>query len=87
LIWDRRATKVFLLLFGTGFRFNTGLAAVSARIGGLNAEVLFAGAQGDLAGLDQSNIRIPRSLGGRGEVDVALTINGKVSNLVRINIK
>ncbi len=79
--------QVFLLLFGTGFRFNTGLAAVSARIGGLNAEVLFAGAQGDLAGLDQSNIRIPRSLGGRGEVDVALTINGKVSNLVRINIK
>jgi uncharacterized protein (TIGR03437 family) len=78
---------LFLIAFGTGFRFNSGLSAVSCRIGGVNAEVFFAGAQGGFVGLDQANIQIPRSLAGRGEVDVALTVNGKASNAVRINIK
>ncbi len=76
--------QLFLLAFGTGFRFNS---AASARLGGVVAEVSFAGAQGDLAGLDQANIAIPRSLGGRGEVDVSLSVNGKAANPVRLNIK
>lgn len=37
--------QVFLVLFGTGFRFRSSLAAVSATIGGANSEVLFAGDQ------------------------------------------
>lgn len=78
---------LFLIAFGTGFRFNSGLSAVNAGIVGISAEVLFAGAQGDFVGLDQANIRIPRSLAGRGEVDVLLIANGKASNRVRINIK
>jgi uncharacterized protein (TIGR03437 family) len=78
---------VFLIAFGTGFRFAPSLAAVSATIGGLNAPVSFAGAQGQLTGLDQANISIPRALAGRGDVDVVLTINGQASNTVRINIK
>ncbi len=79
--------QVFVVLFGTGFRFNGGLSGVSAQIGGLNSEVLFAGPQGDFVGLDQSNVRISRVLIGRGEVDLNLTVNGKVTNTVRINIK
>jgi gluconolactonase len=78
---------VFLLLYGTGVRFRSALSAISVRIGGVEAQVDYAGAQGDFAGLDQLNVRLPRSLIGRGEVDVALTVDGQMSNTVRINIK
>ncbi|MFN0109688.1 MAG: hypothetical protein ACKVZH_12615 [Blastocatellia bacterium] len=38
-------------------------------------------------GLDQFNVRLDRALIGRGDVDVVITVNGKVANTVRINIK
>ncbi len=79
--------QVFLVPFGTGFRFRSSLAAVTATIGGTAAEVSFAGDQGGFVGLDQANIRIPRSVIGRGEVDVVLTVDGQPANTVRINIK
>jgi len=79
--------QVFVVLFGTGFRFNTGLSDVKVKIGGTDSEVLYAGPQGDFVGLDQSNVRIPRGLAGRGDVDLVMTVNGKVANTVRINIK
>ncbi|MBI1760082.1 MAG: hypothetical protein HYR56_01470 [Acidobacteria bacterium] len=79
--------QVFLVLFGTGFRKRSALSAVTATIGGANAEVGFAGAQGDLAGLDQTNLRLPRALVGRGEVEVLLRVDGKAANAVRIAIK
>jgi uncharacterized protein (TIGR03437 family) len=79
--------QVFLVLYGTGFRFRSSLENVVARIGGEIAPVHFAGAQGDFVGLDQINIQIPRSLIGRGEVNLALTVDGKQANIVKINIK
>jgi uncharacterized protein (TIGR03437 family) len=79
--------EVFLVLFGTGLRHHQALSMVSVRIGGIEAPVLFAGPQPDLAGLDQINIRLPRSLIGRGEVDLALMVEGLPANKVRINIK
>lgn len=78
--------QVFLILYGTGFRNRTNLANVNATIGGVAAEVTFAGAQGGFAGLDQLNVRIPRSLSG-GEFDVAVTVDGKASNVVRVALK
>ncbi len=79
--------QVFLLLFGTGIRGHGALEAVKARIGGADAEVLYAGPQGRLVGVDQTNIRLPRDLAGRGDVDVVLTADGKTANTVRIAIK
>ena len=79
--------QVFVILFGSGFKGNSGLSAVNVKIGGTDCEVLYAGETPGFFGLDQSNVRIPRSLGGRGEVDLVLTVNGKVANTVRINIK
>jgi uncharacterized protein (TIGR03437 family) len=79
--------QVFLILFGTGIRFRSDLTTVSAKIGGVDAEVLYAGEQGGFVGLDQVNIRLPRSLAGRGEVDVALTVDGKPANIVRVSIR
>lgn len=78
---------VFLVVFGTGFRFLSAQAAATATIGGTNAPVGFAGAQGALVGVDQANLSIPRSLIGRGEVDVVLTIDGQVANTVWVNIR
>jgi len=79
--------QVFLILYGTGIRNHTGLARVTAKIGGADAEVLFAGAQGGFAGLDQVNVRLPRSLKGRGEQDVVLTVDGQASNAVRLSFQ
>jgi uncharacterized protein (TIGR03437 family) len=80
--------QVFLILNGTGIRGRTNLAAVTATIGGAAAPVIFAGPQGDFVGLDQINVGpIPRSLVGRGDADVVLTVDGKKTNTLRINIK
>lgn len=79
--------QLFLILFGTGARFGSSPAAATCLIGDVNAEVLYAGAQGDFVGLDQANVRLPRNLIGRGEVTVVLTVDGKMSNAIYINIK
>jgi uncharacterized protein (TIGR03437 family) len=79
--------QVFLILFGTGFRQRSALLAVSLSIGGVSAEVLYAGAQGDFVGLDQVNARLPRSLIGRGEVELALTVDSREANRVGISVK
>jgi len=78
--------QVFLILYGTGFRNRLNAGAMKAIIGGVNAEVQFAGAQGSFAGLDQMNIRIPRDAG-NGEMDVVATFDGQTSNAVRIALK
>ena len=79
--------QIFLILFGTGMRYRNSLAGAAASIGGVNAEVFYVGAQGGFVGLDQANVRIPRSLLGRGEVNVALTVDGVPANAVTISVK
>lgn len=80
------ADEVILLLFGTGIRGLKGQPAVTARIGGADAAVLYAGPQADFAGLDQVNVRLPRSLAGRGESGIVLTVEGKETNTVTVNV-
>jgi uncharacterized protein (TIGR03437 family) len=79
--------QVILILFGTGFRLRSSLSATWLSIGGVNVEVLYAGAQGDFVGLDQVNARLPRSLIGRGEVNVAATMDGKSANPMMIRVQ
>jgi uncharacterized protein (TIGR03437 family) len=79
--------QVFLILFGTGIRQFSANLPVTARIGGVNAPVTYAGAQGGLVGLDQINVQVPRSLSGRGEVDVELTADVQAANTVRVVIQ
>ena len=81
------ADQVFLVLFGTGLRARSSLAAVSARIGGAEAQVTYAGPQGDFLGLDQVNVRLPRELAGRGEVDVTLVVDGREANPVKVHVR
>lgn len=78
---------VVLVIFGTGFRNRSSLSAVSVNIGGVNAPVDYAGPQPGFAGLDQLNVRLPRSLAGRGEVDIVVTVDGKTANIIKVFIK
>ena len=78
--------QVFLILYGTGFRAS-GTAGVIVTIGEEDAEVLYAGPAPGFAGLDQANVRIPRSLLGKGEVTILLTADNRSANAATINIK
>lgn len=86
-----QAVKLFFVLFGTGVRRRQNLNAVTARVGGVDAPAVFAGAQGSLIGLDQINIPIDaemiRKLTGRGRLNVTLGVAGYgSSNVVEIEI-
>jgi uncharacterized protein (TIGR03437 family) len=78
--------QVFLILFGAGFRAS-GTSGVVATIGDEEAEVLYAGPAPGFAGLDQANVRIPRSLVGKGEVTILLTADNRSSTAVTINVR
>ncbi len=84
---------VYLVLRGTGIRGRSSLANVAAKIGGADASVTYAGvatdspfATGNGVGEDQVNVLVPRSLAGRGLVDVVLTVDSKVANTVQVSI-
>jgi uncharacterized protein (TIGR03437 family) len=79
--------EVYLILFGTGLRKFSAPPGVTAKIGGMDATVTYAGPVGGFAGLDQINVFLPRDLIGRGEVEVALTADNNAANMVKINLK
>ncbi len=79
--------EVYMEIFGTGIRYRSDLTNVKATIGGIKVPVLYAGSHCCFVGVDQINLPIPKSLAGRGEVDILLTVDGKVSNTIKINVK
>jgi uncharacterized protein (TIGR03437 family) len=77
--------QIFLSIYGTGFR---GGAGATATVGGAAVPVSFFAAVRDYQGLDIVTIGpLPRTLIGRGEVDVALAVDGKTANLVTVSIR
>lgn len=79
--------QLFLVMFGTGFRSRSSLSAVSVSIGGVPAEVLYAGPAPDFVGLDQCNLRLDRQLSGRGTVDIEMIIDRIAANKVTVTMK
>jgi uncharacterized protein (TIGR03437 family) len=78
--------QVILVLFGTGFRFRNQLPTVT--IGGVACQVAYAGPQGDAPFVfDQLNVFLDRNLGGRGMVNIAMTVDGQSANTVSIAIQ
>lgn len=101
-IWSRDATgsvtsrpidlsapnqRVFLVFYGTGFRARSSLGGVNVKVGGLAAEVVFAGEVLEFIGIEQCNARLDPRLAGRGVVDVELIVDGKVANKATVSIK
>lgn len=76
----------YLALFGTGIRNRSSLNNVVATVNGTKAQVLYAGAQSEFAGLDQLNIAFPSGAPGTGETDLLLAVDGVAANVVRINL-
>ncbi|MGE0130294.1 MAG: SBBP repeat-containing protein [Blastocatellales bacterium] len=89
--------QVFLILYGVGFRNapntdgnsdNGSAENVVVAVDGVNTPALYSGPAPGFVGLDQCNIGpIPRSLAGRGEVDLVLTVTGKNANTVKVSIR
>lgn len=76
--------QVVLTLYGSGFGSAT---SATATVGGIAAEVTYAGPQGSYPGLDQYNITVPSSAAEKGKVDIVVTASGKPSNPVNITIQ
>ncbi len=73
----------YLILYGTGVRAGRDIKAF---IGGLEAQVDYAGAQLEYVALDQINIKVPEALTGQGILDVSVTDGLTVSNVVTIDV-
>ena len=63
------------------------ISAAKIKVGGLEMPIEYVGAQNEYRGLDQVNIRLPRTLLGRGEVAVELTVEGQMANVVSLSFK
>jgi uncharacterized protein (TIGR03437 family) len=87
IAFGESSEELFLVLSGTGFRGRTGLELIEVRIGGAVAEVTYAGAQASFIGLDQMNVRVPRALIGRGEVEIEVLIDGRPANILRVHLQ
>jgi uncharacterized protein (TIGR03437 family) len=80
--------QVFLIMFGTGWRFRSSLSGVIVKVGGRTLSATFAGAAPGFTGLDQLNFAaLPRDLAGAGLVDIEIVVDGKAANTTKVSIK
>ncbi|HZS08565.1 MAG TPA: SBBP repeat-containing protein [Blastocatellia bacterium] len=84
--------QVFLILYGTGIRGRSSQSAVTVNYLSNGTSVAttgvdYADQQGSFAGLDQLNLVLPRTLIGRGLLDLVVIVDGQPTNAVRLNIK
>ena len=78
--------RLVLVLFGTGIRNHAAAGGIRVTIAGQQAEVLYAGPQGQFVGLDQVNAVMP-VLTVRGEVNVIVSAGQLPSNAVTITVQ
>lgn len=76
--------QIFLVLYGTGFRNNSGTAGAVAGVGGDQSQVLYASVAPGFVGLDQANLTLSRALVGRGVVNITFTVDGEMANTVTV---
>jgi uncharacterized protein (TIGR03437 family) len=74
--------QLVLVLYGTGIRGFS--SSVQATIGNVSLPVAYAGAQPIAPGLDQINVPLPASLQGRGQLFLAVTVDGQTTNMVQV---
>jgi len=80
--------QVYLSLYGTGIRGLSSTLNANVTIGGVAVPVIGAAAQSQYPGLDQVNVGpLPRTLAGKGDVNVVLQVDGRTANTVTVNIK
>jgi uncharacterized protein (TIGR03437 family) len=78
--------NVYPVMYGTGVR-GIATSALTATIDGTLVAVLFSGPHPVYVGLDQINLAaIPRSLIGKGVVNLVIRVNGQAANTVQLCI-
>lgn len=80
-------TPIYVTLYGTGIRNRTSLDNVTVTINGVTLPALYAGPSPGFAGLDQINVGLSLALRGSGESNVSVTVDGRTSNVVTINVQ
>ena len=85
--WKDVNDILYLVLYGTGIRNRSQLLNVTAVVGGVNSQVVFAGPQGNFAGTDQVNILLNRGLAGSGNVNVIVGVETRTANTIQVNFK
>ncbi len=90
----RAGEQLFLILFGTGFKqapntdgnAGNGFAeSVQVSIGGVNAEVIFAGTAPGFVGLEQLNVRIPDNAPSNPNTAVVARVRDLLNNQKQAN--
>lgn len=83
--FTENSDSLYLILYGTGIRGRTAPDQVRVYIGGVGFNVDYAGAHCCFVGVDQINVRLfdTNSIP-RGEVDVRLEVDGKLSNIGKV---
>ena len=76
--------RLFLDFYATGVRGSNDVQVILA---GDTISPLYAGAQPQFVGLDQVTIELPRSMMGRGKVEVVIVAGGVRSNMVELNFR
>lgn len=78
---------VVLAVFGTGWRQFGSLSNTKVTIGGIDCPVEYVGKQPTFEGLDQINARLPRTLIGKGEVDVIISFGSPYIPINPVKLK
>jgi hypothetical protein len=76
--------RVTLQFYASGV---TGASDVRVQIAGEDAMVLYAGPSGHFLGLDQVVVEVPRSLAGRGDAEVVMSVDGETASPLHILIQ
>ena len=79
--------QAVVVLFCTGIRGRSSVAAVRLRIGTNQLPVQYADLQGQYDGLDQVNVVLPQSLQGLGVQNVILIVDAVESNTVQLRFR
>jgi hypothetical protein len=80
-----RAGSTRIRLLGTGIRYAGRDADVRVKIGGILVPVVAHGPARE-PGVDDLTLQLPSTLHGLGETDLICSVNGRLSNVVRIDI-
>jgi len=79
-------TTTTVRMLGTGFRYVHGHGRVQVTIAGRIAKVVSFGPDPSTPYNDQLTVEIPNALKGAGDVDMWFTVDGVLSNVVRLNL-
>jgi uncharacterized protein (TIGR03437 family) len=78
---------VYLVLLGTGLRNRSSLAGVRAIIADVETPVAYVGPQSEAAGVDQVNVKLPRSLVRRGISALQIAFDGVPADPIFLDFK